>query len=171
MSVTAVTGALLRSINMHSLRRKFPPELIDAVVEHLSDDFRTLKSCCLASSIFVHSTQARLFRSVQISPRKNPHNLVKAAPHLISYIRWISISSYRQSETTWLHDDRELPQTLDALARDGSCQVRTVSFRRISFPLLLLDIRIPLQKLLACRSVVHIQFQTEFRTRTTKGQR
>ncbi|KAF7302339.1 hypothetical protein HMN09_00867500 [Mycena chlorophos] len=78
-----------------------PPELINAIVEHIPDD-ASLRSCCLAASIFRSPCQKRLFHSLSLhlpsgggtSDRKPFHALAKRFeenPHLTSLVKHLSL--------------------------------------------------------------------------------
>lgn len=56
--------------NMGAAGNAFPQELIDYIVDLLHDDLESLKSCSLASHLFVSSTRVHLFNSVC-----RPHSL------------------------------------------------------------------------------------------------
>nr|GAT48666.1 predicted protein [Mycena chlorophos] len=80
---------------------RIPSELIDAIVEHIPDD-ASLRSCCLAASIFRSPCQKRLFHSLSLhlpsgggtSDRKPFHALAKRFeenPHLASLVKHLSL--------------------------------------------------------------------------------
>ncbi|KAJ7766382.1 hypothetical protein DFH07DRAFT_955433 [Mycena maculata] len=78
-----------------------PQELIDLIVDHLSGDISTLKSCCLAARAFVPSAQAHVFNKIDILPpsldgaRPSPceklYKLLTTSPHLTPLVNELNI--------------------------------------------------------------------------------
>ncbi|KAJ7270440.1 hypothetical protein C8J57DRAFT_1716521 [Mycena rebaudengoi] len=76
-----------------------PPELIDAIVAQLREEYASLNACSLVSNAFVAPAQRRIFRSLWLhtaASLRHPTFQVAAAslaqfPHLSSYIRDLTI--------------------------------------------------------------------------------
>lgn len=52
---------------LETLSQRFPPELIDHIVDHLHDDKKSLIQCSRTSRLFAHATSYHLFRTVRIA--------------------------------------------------------------------------------------------------------
>ena len=46
------------------MSRPLPEEILDAVMDHLHDESRTLKSCCIVCKAWIHPTRRRLYNHV-----------------------------------------------------------------------------------------------------------
>ncbi|KIY47687.1 hypothetical protein FISHEDRAFT_74357 [Fistulina hepatica ATCC 64428] len=79
------------------------PELVDEFVLHLCRDRRSLKSCSLASKIFLEPCQRSLFHSIVLRPQVATRAidpavrfvrfiaLVESSPHIIPYVRTLHL--------------------------------------------------------------------------------
>lgn len=78
-----------------------PVELLDAMIDLVSDDPVTLKACVLFSRSSLKTAQRHLFSAGQLDPpdahHQHPnscerfHNLISMSPHLANYVRHLSI--------------------------------------------------------------------------------
>ncbi|KAJ7165470.1 hypothetical protein C8R43DRAFT_211433 [Mycena crocata] len=76
------------------------PELLELIVDHLSDDAQALRSCVYASRKLAPAAQRNLFHEIAFS---HPHHersitpshlreILTQSPHLARHIRWISLN-------------------------------------------------------------------------------
>nr|GAT59606.1 predicted protein [Mycena chlorophos] len=114
-------------------RSRLSQELIDAIVDYLSDgltpDFANLRACSLVARPFVHRCQQRLFSSVRLYTAPHPFcvcgdddaavqttvnmaQLLVSSPHLGAYVKEVSIA-YPKTESLFL--DTENSDYLRAL--------------------------------------------------------
>lgn len=96
-----------------------PIELLDAMIDLVSDDPVTLKACALASRSTLRTAQRHLFAAVQLDPptinayHQHPnscdkfHNLISVSPHLATYVRHLSIvDGYHRVSRKLMHDEQ-----------------------------------------------------------------
>ncbi|KAH8817701.1 hypothetical protein DL96DRAFT_1623117, partial [Flagelloscypha sp. PMI_526] len=65
---------------------RIPIELIEHIISYIHN-FQDLKACCLASRVFVPSTQAKLFRRLRS---------IVSTPHILTHVRSV-VASHRHS--------------------------------------------------------------------------
>ena len=67
---------------------RLPPELVDAIIDHLHNDKRSLASCSLVCKDWRYSARYHLFANLTLKPTKaNDPSLLKSAPKVIPFIR------------------------------------------------------------------------------------
>jgi hypothetical protein len=71
---------------------QLPPELIDAILDHLHDDKRALSACSLVHTTWTHTARYHLFADVRIDVgRMNGLRLLQPGSAAIPYIRHLRI--------------------------------------------------------------------------------
>ncbi|KAF7300926.1 ULP-PROTEASE domain-containing protein [Mycena indigotica] len=115
---------------------RLPPELIDAIVGHVStSDKDTLKACAVTGSVFRATCQRRLWRELELT--NNPHNdgysysYLQAAtrfaayPHLASYVAelelWLCVGDDMDTAESVFH---ALPSVLSILSKLAAIDIR-----------------------------------------------
>ncbi|KAK0211901.1 hypothetical protein IW262DRAFT_340152 [Armillaria fumosa] len=68
-----------------------PPEIIDEIIDYLSDDRRALVACSTVCRLFYHRTRQHIFRTICFTgyhrhPVARFVNIVNASPHLLSCV-------------------------------------------------------------------------------------
>ncbi|KIL62738.1 hypothetical protein M378DRAFT_749549 [Amanita muscaria Koide BX008] len=163
----------------HPSLLNLPTELFHAILNHLSDDKSSLRSCCLASRAFLPTAQALLFRRVELRASawglhgKNPEldagiklrHLVEAS-HLLSHTRELDINGRGIVNEYRLGRDPALVPALEAfislknshITADSRSALQCISLRSInmSSPDLL---NATIQRLLALESITHIRIR------------
>ncbi|KAF7338782.1 hypothetical protein MSAN_02200700 [Mycena sanguinolenta] len=61
-----------------------PQELVDAILDNISDDLPTLKACSLVASLFTHSARTHIYRKIEISPLSSSGNSCRKFYELLS---------------------------------------------------------------------------------------
>ncbi|KAF9031963.1 hypothetical protein BDZ89DRAFT_1063596 [Hymenopellis radicata] len=82
---------------MLSRSPSLPPELVDMIVQYLSDDKRALRSCTLVSRTWSSFSQRTLFRNTEFdlysySRMAKLHEALLSVPHLQTFIRRVMIT-------------------------------------------------------------------------------
>lgn len=68
--------------------RQVPQELIDQFIDHLHDDRKTLKACCMVSRSWKPSSQFHLFCAISVTDSSDSFAaFLRAYPHIAAYIR------------------------------------------------------------------------------------
>ncbi|KAM6503368.1 hypothetical protein JOM56_000311 [Amanita muscaria] len=157
----------------HPSLPNLPTELFDSILNHLSNDKSSLKSCSLASRTFLPTAQALLFRRVELHASawnrwgKNPdlnagrklRHLVELS-HLLSYTRELYINGCSID----LGSDTELVQALEAfislknshITADSRSALQYIILTSINWHMSSPNLNATLQRLLALESVTHI---------------
>jgi hypothetical protein len=84
LPLVAETFPPLRPTDTHPVLMRAPPllpEILDLIVDHLHDEPKTLKACCVVSKSWIHRTRTHLFASVEFRlPTPNIKQWKKAFP-------------------------------------------------------------------------------------------
>lgn len=112
-----------------------PPELYEAIIDHLDDDNNTLKQCALVSHFFAHRCQQLLFKSVTLArpfkqfegnivsknwPSQNLYRILVSSPHLSQLIQELEITdgtlmNFYREEMSWIRKDSDVTRILPLL--------------------------------------------------------
>ncbi|RDB20363.1 hypothetical protein Hypma_012709 [Hypsizygus marmoreus] len=108
------------------VRTELPQEIIDTIIDNLSKDHQTLKSCALASSSLRPTSQKHLFSWTMLdkdSSCERLHLVLTENPTLCSYVHRIIIWSDEETGPQWLCVNKNLACVLDRLTSLRSCSL------------------------------------------------
>ncbi|KAK0470943.1 hypothetical protein IW261DRAFT_920405 [Armillaria novae-zelandiae] len=79
------------ALKLTPLMPSVPPEIIDEIIDYLSDDRRALVACSTVCRLFYPRTRQHIFRTIHFTKRhRHPVarfvNIVNASPHLLSCV-------------------------------------------------------------------------------------
>ncbi|KAJ6617344.1 hypothetical protein B0H10DRAFT_2033798, partial [Mycena sp. CBHHK59/15] len=100
---------------MDTIPRRYPQEIIDAIVDELGEDKKALIACSLAAPTFITPTRRYLFRSITLSNFGNQRvsDLLTFSPRIASFFRTLRLSF---DDDTHYHDhDQQLISLIDKL--------------------------------------------------------
>ncbi|KAK0431741.1 hypothetical protein EV421DRAFT_140132 [Armillaria borealis] len=138
----------------------FPQELIEAIIDELSDDREALKACSLVSQSFFPRSQKLLFSSVVLDSRDDSsrvHNpsvdflkLLARSTRIAPLVRNFTVYNFTWGKNSWFTQDQNVvPRILGSLANlrkmtisgrhydrrwDGSSDIRTSLCQSFSLP-------------------------------------
>ncbi|KAF8906827.1 hypothetical protein CPB84DRAFT_367498 [Gymnopilus junonius] len=112
-----------------------PPELYEAILDHLGGDSTALRTCALVSRLFARKCQQLLFRSITLGrpfkqfegsivsknwPSKNLYQTFSSSPHLGRLIEEFEISdatlmNFYREELSWIRKDLDVARILPLL--------------------------------------------------------
>jgi hypothetical protein len=131
----------------------FPTELLDKIIDECIWDNKTLLACALVNHAFRELSLPHLFQKVVLTDLETGKvsnlastsaealiQFMKSAPHLLNYIRVISISCHRDAQSWFQKSSRELAYILTSIPSPVSFLLQIVSgvsrSSRLSWPLL-----------------------------------
>ncbi|KAJ7842615.1 hypothetical protein B0H13DRAFT_2365152 [Mycena leptocephala] len=132
-----------------SLLPRFPQELIDGILKHISDE-ATLRSCAHVCWAFLPTSQASIFSTVELTPRNSRvasspcerlHSVLRESPHLNGYIRTLKILESAKPGTWWTPNEGLWRPTDSKLSEAG--QDRHTDFCQTSSLVSLMMIVVP----------------------------
>jgi hypothetical protein len=103
-----------------SLHRDIPEDIISTILSHLCHDHSTLRTCAIAASTFLFSSQRHLFSNINVSKGSRQcqkfHSLISSSPHLSVHVRHLSIRDFPEGNLGWIMSEPTLPLVLRALS-------------------------------------------------------
>lgn len=124
---------------MRSIR--FPPELVDRVIDYLHDHPHTLKSISLVCRAWSAASQLHLFHTVNLSSETRSGSFLKvlqSAPKLAGHVRELRVEQFRRRAGRWIADSTTILELIPKLHGVKSLSIVTKAYaedRRFGWPI------------------------------------